>query len=77
MSEISLAAVNRIVKKVDPNIRIGKQTTTELCASIEDYASRISELAISLARNANRNTVLVQDIETAKEQLITGISFVP
>jgi histone H3/H4 len=76
MTDISLAAITRIIKSIDPDIRVGKETKEELRTNIEEYAARISELAISMARNANRTTVLSQDIETAKEQLMKGIAFV-
>lgn len=76
MSGISLSAVTSIVKSVDQNIRIGKNTKEVLRDSTEDYVKRISEISVSMARNANRSTVLIQDIESAKEQFIKGITFV-
>lgn len=75
MSEISLAAINRLVKRVDQNIRVGKDAKNELRKGMEDYAVHIAESAVSIARNANRSTVLAHDILTAKEQLMKGISF--
>lgn len=75
MSDISLAAITRIVKQIDPNIRIGTQSKEELRKGVEDYANRIAELAISFARNANRSTILPQDIIAAREQLMIGIAF--
>ena len=75
MTEISLAAITRIAKRVDPSIRIGLDTKNELRQSVENYAAQIAEFAISIARNASRNTVLIQDIQTAREQLVKGIAF--
>ena len=75
MPEISLASLSRLVKAEDPNIRIGNQTKEELRESVEEYAKRIATLAISTARAANRNTVLPQDIATAREQLMVGMAF--
>lgn len=75
MPDISLSAITRIVKSIDPEIRIGIKTKEELRTSIEEYATRIAELAISFARNANRTTVLPQDIASAREQLMIGIAF--
>lgn len=75
MTNISLAAITRIAKRVDPSIRIGVETKNELRQSVEEYAAHIAEFAISMARNANRNTVLIQDIVTAREQLMKGIAF--
>lgn len=75
MSDMSLSAITRIVKSIDPNIRIGVKTKLELRASLEDYASCLAELAISSARNANRTTVLTQDIISAREQLMIGIAY--
>ena len=76
MAGISLAAITHIIKIIDPSIRIGKETTNMLRNAAEEYAKRISEIAILMARNANRSTVLIQDIESAKEQFIKGITFV-
>ena len=75
MSDISISAITRIVKNIDSEIRIGIETKEELRTSIEDYATRIAELAISFARNANRTTILYQDIVSAREQLMIGIAF--
>ena len=75
MAEISLAAVTRIVKNVDQEIRIGKIGKEDLRDLVEEYATRFAELAITMARNANRNTVMTQDIDAASEQMIKGIAF--
>ena len=75
MFATSLSAMSKIVKGIDPRIRIGNQAKDELRESVEDYARRISELAISTARNANRNTVLPNDIISAREQLMVGVRF--
>ncbi len=75
MPDISLAAINRIVKRADPNIRISASSKDELRSSIEDYTVRIAELAISIAKNAKRTTILPHDISSAKEQLLVGVIF--
>lgn len=75
MAATSLSAMTKIVKGIDPNIRVGTQAKDELRSSVEDYATRVSELAINAARNANRNTVLTQDIIAAREQLMIGVKF--
>ncbi|MBN1540363.1 MAG: NFYB/HAP3 family transcription factor subunit [Candidatus Thermoplasmatota archaeon] len=75
MSAISLSAMTKIIKGTDPDIRVGAQAKHELRSCVEDYAMRISELALNTARNANRNTVLPQDIIAAREQLMIGVKF--
>ena len=75
MSEISIAAIARLVKEVDSNIRVGKDAKHEIIKNTEDYTRRMVELAVSLAKNANRNTILVQDIDEAKRQLAKGFVF--
>ena len=70
LTNISLAAIARMVKQLDSEIRIGVNSKNELRNSVEDYAKQIAKLAISIARRANRNTVLPQDIVTAREQLM-------
>lgn len=75
MSEYSLSAVSRIVKGLDSEIRLGASAREELRQSAEDYTARIAELAITLARAANRSTVMHQDVATAREQLVKGLAF--
>ena len=75
MSDLSLSSMKKIIKNIDPEIRVAADTKEELRLSVEQYAIRLSELAISTARNANRNTVLSQDIITAREQLMVGVVF--
>jgi histone H3/H4 len=75
LSEISVAAIARIVKDVDSDIRVGKEAKQEIIRNTEEYTKRLVELAISLAKNANRSTILIQDIDEAKRQLIKGFAF--
>ena len=73
--EFSLSAITRIVKDVDPDIRLGARAKEELRQSAEDYTARIAELAITLARTANRSTVMHDDIVTARERILKGLAF--
>ena len=75
MSDISLAAINRLIKQIDPDMRVAKASKEELRTSIEEYAIRIAELAVAMAQTAHRTTVLQQDIVTAREQLLKGMVF--
>ncbi|MGA1822414.1 MAG: histone family protein [Thermoplasmatota archaeon] len=75
MTDISLASISRIMKRPDSSFRASNSAKEELRKSMEDYGARISELAVSIARNANRNTVLPQDVITAREQLMIGVGF--
>ena len=75
MSDISSAAITRIVKNVDEDIRISVAAKEDIRVSVEEYAGRLAELAVSFARNANRNTILPQDVATAKEQMMMGIAY--
>ena len=75
MGEISRSAITKIVKGVDPSIRIAANAKDELLRTVEDYAKRLADLAISITRNANRTTILDQDVITAKEQVLKGLAF--
>jgi len=75
LTDLSMAAVGRIIKKVDPNIRAGTDARDELRNSMEDYGTRLAELAASIARGANRNTILPQDIITARQQMMKSIAY--
>jgi histone H3/H4 len=75
MTEVSLASMERLLKKTDSSIRISIGAKEELRDSIEAYGSRISDIAVSIARHSNRTTVLPQDIIAAREQLMVGVGF--
>lgn len=75
MTEISISAITRIVKEVDADIRIGKEAKLEIINNTEDYARRLVELAVSLAKNAHRSTILAKDIDEAKRQMAKGYVF--
>ena len=75
MSDISSAAVTRMVRNVDEDIRISVAAKEDIRVSVEEYAGRLAELAVSFARNANRSTVLPQDVASAKEQMMMGIAY--
>ena len=75
MTSISLSSIYRIVKDIDPEIRIGRGAQEDLRSVVEEYAAMISDLATGSARNANRRTILPQDIAIAKDQLLMGVEF--
>jgi len=75
LTDLSLSAMGRIIKKVDPSIRAGIESREELRRSMEDYGTRLAELATSIARSANRNTILPQDITTARQQVMRSIAY--
>jgi histone H3/H4 len=75
LPEVSLASMGRLLKRTDPSIRASIQSKEELRSSVEDYGARIAEIAVSIAKHANRSTVLPQDIVAAREQLMVGVGF--
>jgi DNA-binding protein len=64
---IPLAAIERIVKSADADIRIADSAKEELREELERLAVAIAEKACRLAEHAGRKTVKEEDIILAAE----------
>lgn len=67
-SEISTAAVHRLIKKGGAG-RIGDDAAEELRKVVEDYAIRVGKEALELAKHAGRKTVRAEDISLAVKRI--------
>jgi histone H3/H4 len=65
---IPLASIERIIKKIDPEIRVSDSAKAEIKREIENFASGAANRAWKLAEHANRRTVKEQDVLLAAEQ---------
>jgi histone H3/H4 len=65
---IPLAAVERIIKQADPDIRIADSAKEELREELEKAASSIAAKSWKLAEHAKRRTVKEEDIALSSEQ---------
>ena len=62
---LPLAAMEKILKSVDPNIRVSDKAKAALKGIIEEKAEKIAINAIKLATHAGRKTVKGDDIRLA------------
>ena len=62
---IPLAAMEKIIKKVDSGIRVSESAKVALKEYIEEKASEIAKRAWELAIHAGRRTVKAADIKLA------------
>jgi len=65
---IPLAAMEKIIKKVSPDIRVSDKAKVALKAVIEEKAEQIAERAWRFAEHAKRRTVKEEDIKLAARQ---------
>ncbi|KXA88990.1 histone [candidate division MSBL1 archaeon SCGC-AAA259I09] len=64
MSELPIAAVDRIIRKAGAR-RVSESAARELAEVLEEYALEIAEEAAELADHAGRKTVRDTDIRLA------------
>lgn len=66
---IPLAAMEKIIKKASPDIRVSDKAKSAMRGVIEDRAGQIAERAWQFAEHAGRRTVKREDIRLAARQL--------
>lgn len=62
---IPLAAMEKIIKKINPEIRVSDKAKAALKAVIEERAEQIAERAWRFAEHAKRRTVKEEDVKLA------------
>jgi|GEM_PF-1686432 len=70
MAELPIAPFKRMVRKIDPNMKISDDAKREIRNLTERFAREVLRGAIEIAKVAKRKTVLKDDIIVAKKQLI-------
>lgn len=63
--KLPLAAMERILKKGEDNIRVSDPAKEELRIILEQHAEQIAKKAASLAIHAGRRTIKAEDIRLA------------
>jgi histone H3/H4 len=62
---LPLAAMERILKKGDSNIRISEPAKTELRTVLEEQGEEIAKIAAKFALHAGRKTIKAEDVKLA------------
>ena len=73
MAELPLLPFKRMVKKMDPNMKISDDAKKEIRNLTERFAREVLRGAIEIAKVAKRKTILKEDIKISKKQLIKVI----
>jgi len=68
MTEISLAAIERIIRKAGAE-RISYDAIVALSEILEDIGIRISKDALELAKHAKRKTIKKEDVKLAVKRI--------
>jgi len=63
------AAMEHLLKAVDPDMRVGEDAKTALKEVLEEYAKKVGEKAIIYAKHASRKTIKDEDIKLAQKEL--------
>ncbi len=66
--EFTLAPMRRLIKRYG-NLKVSEEASEELRRVIGEYGSRIADMAVALARQEQRKTVLARDIRAAQRQI--------
>ncbi|MFH1722970.1 MAG: histone family protein [Candidatus Altiarchaeota archaeon] len=66
MAHIPVAPVERIIRDIDPDIRVSTSAAEVLRDVLEERALEVAKKAVQYARHARRKTVKPEDIELAK-----------
>lgn len=62
---LPLAAMERILKKGDSNIRVSNPAKDELRKVLEEYGEELSKIAARFAMHAGRKTIKAEDVKLA------------
>ena len=73
MAELPILPFKRMVKKIDPNMKISDDAKREIRNLTERFAREVLRGAVEIAKVAKRKTVLKEDIKIAKKQLLKVI----
>ncbi|MBR9675820.1 histone [Candidatus Woesearchaeota archaeon] len=66
---IPFAAMEKLLRSADANIRISDDAKKELNDYLEEIGEKISKKSINFSRHANRKTIKKEDVVLAKKQV--------
>ena len=69
MPELPLAAIVRLIRAPDPNIRVSEGAAAVLREKLEEVGTKLSVKAKEYALHANRKTITAADITLAVKDM--------
>lgn len=73
MPQIALAPFKRMVKKIDPTMKISDISKKEMRRITEKFAMDVLRGAVQIAKASKRKTVMKVDISVSKRQLVKTV----
>jgi histone H3/H4 len=73
MPEIARAPFKRMVRKIDPNMKISDNAKKEMRRITEKFAMDVLRGAVQIAKVSKRKTVMRGDIVISKRQLVKTV----
>lgn len=64
---LPLAAMERILKKGDSNMRISEPAKEELRIILEEYGETLAKISAKFAIHTGRKTIKAEDVKLARE----------
>lgn len=73
MPEIARAPFKRMVRKIDPKMKISDSAKKEMRRITEKFAMDVLRGAVQIAKASKRKTVMRIDINISKKQLVKTV----
>ncbi len=73
MAEIPIAPFKRMLRKIEPNMKISDRAKRDMRNMTERFAMEVLRGAVEIAKISKRRTVMRGDIRTSKRQLVKTI----
>lgn len=70
MADLPASNVRRLLGGAAADMRISAEAVTNGIAAAEDFLKRLGERAASIARGHGRKTIMPEDLDAAKQQLL-------
>lgn len=73
MPNLAIAPFKKMVRKIDPSIKISDTAKKEIRRMTEKFAMDVLRGAVQIAKVSKRKTVMREDIVVSKKQLVKSV----
>lgn len=73
MPELAIAPFKRMVRKINPTMKISNRAKKEIRRITEKFAMDVLRGAVQIAKVSKRKTVMREDVVVAKKQLVKTV----